>query len=700
MSTPTHASPIRLHRLALAGLVVWLGSSSAASAAEILAAEVKPAGLGTFVDGDDARFQERHQVRSGGQGGVESAYIEADLDNGRTLKFEGRALLDNHDYLARLLLTEEDRGYIDAGYQEGRQWYDGSGGFFPPTGAYYLPFDDELSIDRSNAWLEAGLRVPEWPEVTARYDHRERDGKKGSLAWGPTTNTGGRGARAIVPAYFDIDEKRDTVAVDVSHKIRRTKVGAGFRYESSDLNNGRNMAFQPGETGSERYATHDEGVDSELINVRAFTENLLTRQKTMVTSAYSFTQLDNDLTGSRIYGAGYDPIFEPNYANRQRYDLGFLGMTGSSDIVEHIGMLNALYLPRRDLRIRLGTRVERQDIDADSQQTETLVQAAGVLPFLSTRETPLAADTTTGTTSVSESLDVRYTGVRQLVLFTRADWEQRRGDIAETLLSSNLNRPAFARQTDVEGVDQRYAVGAQWYPLRRFSLLTKTYYERRDSDYDHGTDSTDNQPGSPDRYSAYIRNTDIARYGAQSRLTYLLPAGIRLSGTYDYLRSTIDVRKDQLDDIEAAHLRSHAFGLSSSWTPGPAYMQGVGSYVMNETDTRSDDLDGVPGEVVRIVPNDYWSAQFIAGLVVDERTDVEALYSFYFTDNYENNAEYSQPYGSKVTEHGVTVGARRKLTETVDAQIRYGYFTSDDDETGGYDDYDGHLVYGAIRYAF
>lgn len=699
MCTPTHASPLRCRSLGFVGIAL-LACVAPASAAEIIAAEVKPAGIGTFVNDDESSFQARHQVRSGGQGGIESIYLEADLDNGRTLKVEGRALLDNHDYLMRLLLTQEDLGYIEAGYREGRQWYDGSGGFFPDTGAYYRPFDDELSIDRGDAWFETGLRIPDWPELTARFDHRERDGQKGSLAWGPTTNTGGRGARAIVPAFLDIDEKRDSVAVDVRHKISRTTVGAGFRYESSDLDNSRNLAFQPGEAGAERYARNAEGIESDLINVRAFTENTLTRQRMMVTSAYSYTELDNDLTGSRIFGANYRPSFDPVFANRQRHDLGFLGLTGSSNVAEHVGTLNALYLPRRDVRIRLGTRVERQDIDADSEQTETLVQSAGVLPFLSTRSTPLSSDSTTGTTSVAESLEARYTGVRNLVLFSRADWEQRRGDILESLISNNASRPAFARQSDVEGFDQRYSLGTQWYPVRRLSLTAKGYYDRHDDEYDHGTDSSNNQAGSPDRYSAYVRETDIARYGSQARLTYMLPAGLRLSGTYDYLRSTLDIRKDRLDEIEAARIRSHAFGITSTWSPGPAYLQGVASYVMNETDTPSDELAGVPGRVAPVVPSDYWSAQLIGGVGLDERTDLEALYTFYRADNYENNSSFSQPYGSDATEHGVTIGARRKITETVDAQIRYGYFTSDEDETGGYDDYDGHLVYGAIRYAF
>lgn len=691
-----HADLARRATLALLALLVGMP----VGALELVAFDSKVSGNGAIIDGDDAAFQARHQVRSGGSGGIEDFFLQADLGANRDMKLEGRALIDNHDYLARLLIREEDVGYIDAGYREFRHWYDASGGYFPPTEAYFSLFNDEYAVDRGSAWIETGIRKPELPELTLRYAHDTRDGRKGSLAWGATTDTDGRGPRSIVPAFLKIDERRDSVALDIEHDLRKnTKVGGGFRWESWRSNDSRNMQQQPGEVGAERYVSQGQDIDSDLLNVRAYALNTLPKQRLQVTTSYSYTKLDSDIGGSRVYGESWDAVFDPSYANRQAHDLGFTSMRSSSDLAEHIGTLNTLYVPTRDLRLRAAVRVRNQSIDSGTDQEQSNVVSSGVLPFLQTTLTPLRGDSNNGTLSVDESIEARYTGVANTVLYARADLEQSHGDIAERLLDSGSDTLRFARETVLDGVDQRYAAGANWYPLRRVILSAKGYWSWLQNDYSHRVDSTSNARTSPDRYSAYIESNDIRRYGTQAAATWTI-SGVRLRGSYDFVQSQIDTRKDELDRIQAAEITSHIFGATASWSPGPAYFQAGGNYVANETDTPVDELSGVSGEVVRIVANDYFTAQVVGGIVIDERTDLQGLYTFYLADDYENNSNFSQPYGADLQEHGFSLGLRRKLTEALEGSIRYGFVTSDNDETGGFDDYDGHLVYGSIRYAF
>ena len=106
-------------------------------------------------------------------------------------------------------------GYIKAGFTEFRSWYDGNGGFFPHNGGTFFHHRfPEMHIDRGDAWIELGLRVPNWPEITIRYSHEFRDGQKDSTTWGDTTLTGlpVNPTRKIVPSFRDIDEKRDIVS--------------------------------------------------------------------------------------------------------------------------------------------------------------------------------------------------------------------------------------------------------------------------------------------------------------------------------------------------------------------------------------------------------------------------------------------------------------------------------------------------------
>ena len=61
--------------------------------------------------------------------------------------------------------------------------------------------------------MELGLRAPNWPEITIRYDHEFRWGQKDSTVWGDTNLTGllppYNSTRKIVPSFRNIDEKRD-----------------------------------------------------------------------------------------------------------------------------------------------------------------------------------------------------------------------------------------------------------------------------------------------------------------------------------------------------------------------------------------------------------------------------------------------------------------------------------------------------------
>ncbi len=145
-----------------------------------------------------------------------------------------------------LQLSKAKLGYIKAGFTEFRSWYDGNGGFFPHDGGTFFPPPfPEMHIDRGDAWVELGLRVPDWPEITIRYSHEFRFGQKDSTIWGDTNLTGLQppfnSTRKIVPSFRDIDEKRDIVSLEISKTIGNTDVLLGMRYEHNTNDYSLNM---------------------------------------------------------------------------------------------------------------------------------------------------------------------------------------------------------------------------------------------------------------------------------------------------------------------------------------------------------------------------------------------------------------------------------------------------------------------------
>ncbi|HET9857603.1 MAG TPA: hypothetical protein VFP99_07180, partial [Chthoniobacterales bacterium] len=147
---------------------------------------------GTWTTGDRAQFEQHHWLPGDeAYGGITDMHYEHSVGEKATLSIDGHALWDINDYDIKVDLSQPNVGYIRGGYTASRTWYDGNGGFFPTNGGvWFPPAFPEMHIDRGDVWLELGLRVPDWPEITLHWSHMDRDGQKDSTIWGDTTLTG------------------------------------------------------------------------------------------------------------------------------------------------------------------------------------------------------------------------------------------------------------------------------------------------------------------------------------------------------------------------------------------------------------------------------------------------------------------------------------------------------------------------------
>ena len=198
-----------------------------------------------------------------------------------TLTIDGHAILDNDDYDLKVDFSQAGVGYIRAGYTEFRSWYDGNGGFFPVNGQFITPANQEMSVDRGEAWIELGLRMPKLPEITLRYSHEFREGQKDSTIWGDTILTGlplpppntNNPARKIAPAFRDIDETRDIFSFDLLQNFGKTDVGLGMRYEHSEVDDRLQLERAAGQLppvvaapGAQRFITQRDQNEANSFN--------------------------------------------------------------------------------------------------------------------------------------------------------------------------------------------------------------------------------------------------------------------------------------------------------------------------------------------------------------------------------------------------------------------------------------------------
>ncbi|MFM9091970.1 MAG: cytochrome c3 family protein [Verrucomicrobiota bacterium] len=179
--------------------------------------------------------------------------------NAKMLKARNATLVPGDDRY-RLALRQERTGrfYVDAGVEQFRVWYDGSGGVFLPLGTSFVVFNEEHSLTRRKAWAEVGAWTPDQTLFAFRWERRMRDGTKSSTHRGDSNLVGTFGTRSIVPSFYEIDEATDDYSLTVRQKARDdVRWGARLRYTETSLHNRRHARRRPFET-ADRSVTHQE----------------------------------------------------------------------------------------------------------------------------------------------------------------------------------------------------------------------------------------------------------------------------------------------------------------------------------------------------------------------------------------------------------------------------------------------------------
>lgn len=644
---------------------------------------------GSFVRGNSAQFQERQQVPKGAYGGVTDFHYEQDVGKKGLFEIDGRGIFDNHDYSLRLNLQHPDYGYLRGGYREYRTYYNGSGGFLPLNDTmFHLP-NEAFAIDRGEFWVEGGLTLPEKPILSFRYSHLFRSGEKDSTSWGDTGAGLNGQVRNIVPTFLDIDERRDIFQFDVEHTIADTHFGIGFRYENSREQDSRNILRRPGEA-QQRYVTQNEQVDTDMYNIHAFQETWFT-DTLLFTTGYSFTTLDTDIGGSRIYGSDYDPLYDPGFLHRQPHDEGFFDLTGGSRINQHVGNLNLMFTPWDNLTLVPSLRIENQKQSGLADYLET-----DVSPTLNAVQANIMNTREQGFTDVTEGLEARYTGVTNWVFYVRGEWLEGDGNLQER--EAEAQTGLVARDTDSSRFTQKYSVGANWYPLRNLNLAGQYYHKTRENSYDHLVDSTSNLPTSTDRYPAYIRDQDFTTDDMNFRVTVRPFTTLSLITRYDFQLSTVRSRMDYLDPLESGRITSHIIGESVTWTPiNRLFLQGNINYAIDRGETPAV---GIVSGLVQRSDNDYVDGSVLAGYALTEKTDLQAQYFVYYSNNYNDNSTISVPYNTTAEEHGITATLIHKFSAAMQWTVKYGWTTYRDKLYGDQNDYEAHMVYSSFRYRF
>jgi hypothetical protein len=674
---------------------------------------------GTIVNGDNAQFEQEHRLPANTAfGGIQDLHFEGNVDKDTLFSVDGHAIWDTNDYDITLQLSKAKLGYIKAGYTEFRSWYDGNAGFFPHNDVFFNPPYPEMHIDRGDAWVELGLRAPNWPEITIRYDHEFRFGQKDSTIWGDTNLTGLQppynSTRKIIPSFRDIDEKRDIFSFEASQTFGNTDVLLGMRYEHNTNDYSLNMERNAGQLppvvpppGQQRKVTQQQNDDVDLFSGHGITETRIT-DNFWFTAGYSYTTLQNDLSGTRIFGTHWNEAFGEPVPTLGQRDHAFIDLAGTAQIKENLVNANLFWMPLENLAILAGFRYTHENLDTDSTFLAE-EPVPNTPPFTPTNPRrgfhygpgiPTNGARMADDDRFAERLELRYTGIKDWLFYAEGEWEEDDGHVNE-FQTMNLIGPALDKDTNALG--QKYTIGFNWYPTMRLNLSGQ--YFHRIASYDE-----DIHTAQFPRLIDQDWNIDDFNF----RITFRpkIPAclgTLALVTRYDFVHTDIDGQweifsdGELLNELQTGEIKRHVISESLNWNPLPRfYLQANASYVLNQTDTPANNIDLVPGGGPTVVNfrNDYWTVSSGVGYLIDDKTDVYLDYYFYCATDYLNNAAVAVPYGLGATENAVSATLTRQIAKNTRLLFKYGYYNYRDETSGGHNNYRAHSLFSSLQIRF
>lgn len=620
------------------------------------------------VDGNAATFQQRHQMPQKVSGGLDSWFHESFPSRDVSVRAQGRGVPGLNQYDLTLAVAKKDLGFVRVGFKNSRHWSEGRGLYAPATGAWFtLPNADKLHLDRGLFFAEVGLDKPGTVKLNLKYSYDFRDGVKDSTVLGRSGLTG-VGNRGIVPSTRDIDEKRHTVHATLEHEVGNTTLGGGLRYQFYKQNNTLNLRQFPVQGATEQHIAHREGVSSDLFSTNAWTSSQLS-EHVRLNTGYLYTKVDNDITGDRL-------TFNPGTGAR---GANFRDMNGWTQLRQHVANINLFITKWENVLLVPSLSFERQETEAYNAYSTNAVQTVA---------------SESEAVNHSQRIELRYVGKPGWRFYARADWKNGDHDLTENMTTRDN------RITESERSEQRYTLGANWNPNAVATASANYYYAIRKNDYDHLL------PSRIGRHPAFIQQLDYETHAFNARLTLRPAAGVTVINRYDYQVNLVDMQGSLAQgtvQVPLAMLRSgdlsrHMFSQALTWMPKQrVHVQAGWNYATSTVDTPANRITGEAwsGQVVKS-RYDYLYTHVNVTYVYTETTDFTVGYSYYGTDNAEDNWALSTAYGYKEHEHGVRLGMTYRASDNQVWRAGYALLTFRDDLSAGNRDYDAHLFYAGL----
>ena len=631
------------------------------------------------VSGDEHKFREHLWMKEGAHAGLENFLLQERLSPDSSIKVEGRLFPDEDNLRVALRYDRTEVGFIGAGVDQFRRYYDDSGGFYPFAQPIFS-LDRDLHLRIGKAWFDLGLTLPEWPKVAVGYEYQFKEGTKSTLQWGVVRTTTSPVLppilveKNIYPAFKDVDEKTHIVKFDAKHDFVGIFVEDNFRAEFYDLKTHREnaLAVTQGQIGPASSVLVNEAHDQfRAVNALRLEKEL--REWWFVSGGYLYSTADADAAfrQTTVHATGL-PI-SGDFWRSQSIIL-------SQDAVLLNG--NMRLGPWRNLVFSSGIQSEamhqegvgRVSLDTGNPATFLLIQ-------------PATLDANLDRRTLREEADLRFTGLPLTSLFAGVRLEQEALDTFEGQVGGGHD---FLHDSDADSDRSDWRAGFYTSPLNAVSLGGHYRQRHKHTHYSDRIDTTASYP-------AFIRDRTMDTDEFEAKLGWRPLAWLKTTLTYQRVETDFDSATDSIAGttpggrLLTGTFEADVYGVGLILTPvARCYFSGTFNYY----DSRATSTHN---RVPSVVPyaGDIYSVMGSATYNLSTNTDLTASYAFSRADYEQDNFAAGLPLGINYDWHAVQAGITRRF-RNVSTNLQYAFYKYTEPTSGGFNDYTAHAVFATL----
>ena len=606
------------------------------------------------VSGDYHKYEAMTWQNRGYSGGIQDLSIQCASGDDVVIDASGSGIIGNGDYKGAYSITKKDVGYMDFDFKQFRKYYDTYGGIFQGLSD---SLSRDLFLDVGHIGFEAGITMPDLPNVSVYYDHDYKTGSKSMLDWSTNARAS---SKKIAPSWEEINETVDTFGIKANHTQNGYHMTADQNWEMARWKTRGyevNLSDTVG-TGQDQIR-QDQVQETNVMTTTLGADKWYLSDKIFASSAYRFQHLKNqDRQNIQQFTIGGGPRLtstnKPDGSAHNNQDL-------------NSWVLNLMVSPWSWLSGTTGFKAEVLNRDASSYYPNDTAGTIGV------RDYDIRTNTESDTYKFAESFGLRFKAIPRAVFYADLSFEQsenhlkvKRTDVPGTGTSAN---DRMSRDAIVDEPVTIWTIGGDFQPLRFINLTSQ--FRGREKDMDFYDSPFRVVPGNARDGQVFLQWMHTNNIGFTQRATAHLSSWAQTSFRYLYDATDYTTRAVGDRENEKARMLSNTFIYDVSVFPASNLsMTGSLSQQLAETKT----ISACKALQIPAFTSNYYTWTFTTDYQPHKKVNLDTSLFYTIANNYGNNLSSNLVnYASAYDQLGLSIGCKWDINKDLSVKPQYGF---------------------------